>query len=277
MLTQYQDKKNLIRLRNTVIFTMLVTRGLKRTYESLLLCESSKAAPDVDKTLRLVVLIDEAEISLSRARDAALKLVLDGAVAAWRDHAAVFEVDMNGSLGLHWAFDAKDVRRRLAAPGWPVSLRLNFANRHGSTPLHEACARGDVGTTLELLASGARFHAKDNKGRSPLDNATLFKRPRNVDAIMAHAAGVIVRAFRERVQIRRIKLQVKTLLLCVRRCGLPIDGDTAIAIATTMYSGYTRMVAKLDEARRWLKAAEDDVDFEEEERVTAAFLETMSP
>lgn len=48
--------------------------------------------------------------------------------------------------------------------------------RDGSTPLHKAAQRRDLGGAVLLLANGAQLDAADNQGNTPLHAAILVGR-----------------------------------------------------------------------------------------------------
>lgn len=249
---------------------MHISQALKRTYERMLSCEAAKDQPDEAKVLRLTIQIDAETERLCTARDAALKHVRDTAHEAWRlGHAALKEAGFAGNLDLHCAVSAEDVRLCLAKPGWPAKLRINFAGYRGDTPLHAACKRGFAETVTELLSSGSRLGDKNYEGQTAMNVAVFFKKADAIEAIRSHAARVVVRHFRDAVAIRKIKERVRTMLLCVRREKYPLQQDVALKIATMMYSGYARIVARLDvllaEELYWKRKRDEAAENEDED------------
>ena len=60
---------------------------------------------------------------------------------------------------------------------------VNMKDNHGDTPLHEACARGDVGIVKVLLKHGADPDVKNNDGINPLEIACMANHVKVVQAI----------------------------------------------------------------------------------------------
>ena len=60
---------------------------------------------------------------------------------------------------------------------------VNSKDKHGRTPLHEACTHGDTKTVRELLKAGADPTIKDKAGQTPADRADAHGK-RNVMKIL---------------------------------------------------------------------------------------------
>ena len=52
---------------------------------------------------------------------------------------------------------------------------IDYRDKNGRTPLHEACTNGDTKTVRVLLRFGADAEAKDNAGQSPVDRASSHR------------------------------------------------------------------------------------------------------
>ena len=77
----------------------------------------------------------------------------------------------SGLTLLHLAANAQIVELAVQ-----TGLDIHARARNGQTPLHVASRWGHADTILALLAAGARTDARDNKGRTAFDLASLNSR-----------------------------------------------------------------------------------------------------
>jgi len=77
----------------------------------------------------------------------------------------------SGLTLLHLAANAQIVELAVQA-----GLDIHARARNGQTPLHVASRWGNADTIMALLAGGARTDARDNKGRTAFDLASLNSR-----------------------------------------------------------------------------------------------------
>ena len=63
-------------------------------------------------------------------------------------------------------FQNDEIQTRLSE-----ASRQNIGNMEGSSPLHQACKRGDVGLAAQLIKDGASINIKDNAGYNPFMDA----------------------------------------------------------------------------------------------------------
>eukprot|EP00904_Undaria_pinnatifida_P003075 jgi/Undpi1/12769/HiC_scaffold_6.g02437.m1 len=68
------------------------------------------------------------------------------------------------------------------------SVDLRTRNAKGMTPLHLACAAGQVDVAKVLMLAGADSHARDHRSRCPLHMAALSGSAQLVDALLAYGA-----------------------------------------------------------------------------------------
>jgi ankyrin repeat protein len=113
----------------------------------------------VDDKTPLMESVDEVDEFYDDERELMTKLLLDhGADVSRRDD--------EGRTALHYAAGANRtaVDLLLAAGADPNAVALD-----GTTPLHEAVSRWNVGGVESLCRAGADRGALDGRGRSPLD------------------------------------------------------------------------------------------------------------
>ena len=63
---------------------------------------------------------------------------------------------------------------------------VHSKDRHGRTPLHEACTNGDTGTVRVLLRHGADANHRDDRGERPLDRASAHRQQGVVKILEKH-------------------------------------------------------------------------------------------
>ena len=64
---------------------------------------------------------------------------------------------------------------------------VNYRDKKGRTPLHEACTQGDTKTVRVLLRFGADVDAKDKADQTPLDRATNHRQHAVTKILEKHA------------------------------------------------------------------------------------------
>lgn len=66
---------------------------------------------------------------------------------------------------------------------------VNFTNKEGYTPLHEACLCGHAHVVRELLAHNADVHAKGPDETTPLHDAAEFNERQIIRMLLDHGAS----------------------------------------------------------------------------------------
>ena len=66
---------------------------------------------------------------------------------------------------------------------------IDYKDKNGRTPLHEACTQGDTKTVRVLLRFGADVELKDKAGQTPVDRATAHRQHAVTKILEKHLSG----------------------------------------------------------------------------------------